>query len=73
MKKIIKISDSFIYNIENNYCFKLSKIKIFKKCKSNSSNSSNIIISNDKGSYSPVQITNSSNFNNLNNNYNGLE
>lgn len=68
LKNIIKISDSFAYNIEDNYCFKLAKIKNFKKCKRNNRN--NIIISNNQGSYSPVQITTSSSFNNLNNNNN---
>lgn len=66
LKNRINIPDSFIYFIEDNFCLKLTQIKIFIKCKRNLSN--NIIFSNNKDSYSPVQITTSSNLNNNSNN-----
>ena len=67
LKNRIKISDSFVNNIEDKFCFgKLKNIKIFRKNKRNTGN--NIIISIDRNVYSPVQITTSSNFNNINSN-----
>lgn len=63
LKNRIKISNSLINNIEDNYCFQfITKLKNFKKNKRNIR--TNIIISNDRGVYSPVQITTSSNFHN---------
>ena len=69
LKSKIIISDSFINNIEEKYCFTfITKYKKYKTNKKIITN--NMIISNDRGSYSPVQIASSSNFNN---NINDLE
>ncbi len=63
LKNRIIISDAFINNIEEKYCFKfLTKLKMYKVNKKNVR--TNIIMTNDRDSYSPVQIASSPNFNN---------